>query len=122
MHSFLSRKQPSSASLYLPFRKEYGQPWACTVWALVVSTVDNIIKPYVLQGQSKLHPLLALLSILGGVGPRSHRVFIVLYCRVLESGLNYVATELDTLSDETRGEGNNALEGNKFYFVVVRTG
>lgn len=34
---------------------------------LVVSTSDNIIKPLVLHGQSNLHPLLALLSVLGGV-------------------------------------------------------
>ena len=33
----------------------------------VVSTVDNLIKPWVLRGRSNLHPLLALLSILGGV-------------------------------------------------------
>jgi predicted PurR-regulated permease PerM len=36
----------------------------CTI---VVSGLDNLIKPYVLHGQSNLHPLLALLSILGGV-------------------------------------------------------
>jgi predicted PurR-regulated permease PerM len=35
--------------------------------ALVVSGLDNLIKPYVLHGQANLHPLLALLSILGGV-------------------------------------------------------
>jgi predicted PurR-regulated permease PerM len=33
----------------------------------VVSTVDNFIKPYVLHGQSNMHPLLALISVLGGV-------------------------------------------------------
>ncbi|NLE39343.1 MAG: AI-2E family transporter [Pirellulaceae bacterium] len=33
---------------------------------LVVSMIDNVIKPMVLQGRSNLHPLLALLSILGG--------------------------------------------------------
>ncbi len=33
----------------------------------VISMVDNLIKPYVLHGQSNLHPLLALLSVLGGV-------------------------------------------------------
>ena len=33
----------------------------------VISTVDNIIKPLVLHGQSNLHPLLALLSVLGGM-------------------------------------------------------
>lgn len=35
--------------------------------AVVVSAADNLIKPLVLQGQSNLHPLLALLSVLGGV-------------------------------------------------------
>ncbi len=34
----------------------------------VVSMADNVIKPLVLQGQSDLHPLFALLSVLGGVG------------------------------------------------------
>ena len=33
----------------------------------IVSTADNFIKPMVLHGQSNLHPLLALLSVLGGV-------------------------------------------------------
>lgn len=33
----------------------------------VISQADNVIKPYVLHGQSNLHPLLALLSVLGGV-------------------------------------------------------
>ncbi|MBN1911980.1 MAG: AI-2E family transporter, partial [Pirellulales bacterium] len=35
--------------------------------AAVVSLIDNLIKPMVLHGRSNLHPLLALLSILGGV-------------------------------------------------------
>ncbi len=33
----------------------------------IVSLSDNVIKPLVLHGQSKLHPLAALLSVLGGV-------------------------------------------------------
>ncbi len=33
----------------------------------IVSMADNIIKPYILQGQSNIHPLLGLLSVLGGV-------------------------------------------------------
>jgi len=33
----------------------------------VISAVDNVIKPIVLHGRSRLHPLLALLSVLGGV-------------------------------------------------------
>ncbi|MFM8292637.1 MAG: AI-2E family transporter, partial [Planctomycetia bacterium] len=59
-----------AASLYLLFFVK--NTWAAAglaAWGLcVVSTVDNIIKPIVLHGQSKLHPLLALLSVLGGVG------------------------------------------------------
>ena len=38
------------------------------IWGLlVVSTADNIVKPLVLHGQSNIHPLFALLSVLGGV-------------------------------------------------------
>ena len=54
---------------YLAFFE--GRPVAAGVLflysALIVSTADNIIKPYILHGQSNLHPLLALLSVLGGV-------------------------------------------------------
>ena len=35
--------------------------------AAIVSMADNVIKPLVLHGQSNLHPLWALLSVLGGV-------------------------------------------------------
>jgi predicted PurR-regulated permease PerM len=34
---------------------------------IVVCTVDNIVKPVVLHGRASLHPLLALLSVLGGL-------------------------------------------------------
>jgi predicted PurR-regulated permease PerM len=38
------------------------------IWGLVaVASIDNVVKAYVLHGQSQLHPLLALLSVLGGV-------------------------------------------------------
>ena len=33
----------------------------------IVSSVDNVLKPLVLSGQSNLHPLLAMLSVLGGI-------------------------------------------------------
>lgn len=39
-----------------------------TIYALiVVGTIDNLIKMLILHGQSQLHPLLALLSVLGGL-------------------------------------------------------
>ena len=37
------------------------------IWGVVISSSDNFIKPFILHGQSNLHPLFALLSILGGV-------------------------------------------------------
>ena len=56
-------------SLYLYFYE--GNLWAAVgvalYGALIVSTSDNFIKPLVLAGQSNLHPLLALLSVLGGL-------------------------------------------------------
>ncbi|MBW8884185.1 MAG: AI-2E family transporter, partial [Planctomycetia bacterium] len=33
----------------------------------IISSADNVVKPLVLHGQSNLHPLLALLSVLGGI-------------------------------------------------------
>jgi predicted PurR-regulated permease PerM len=67
---------------------------------IVVSASDNIIKPLVLQGQSNLHPLLALLSVLGGVkalGPIGILVgpMIVAFLQAL---LKMVQIELDHLS------------------------
>jgi len=39
-----------------------------TLYALlIVGTIDNLIKMLILHGQSQLHPLLALLSVLGGM-------------------------------------------------------
>lgn len=39
-----------------------------TIYALlIVGTIDNLIKMLILHGQSQLHPLLALLSVLGGI-------------------------------------------------------
>jgi hypothetical protein len=48
-----------------------GDSFAAIVLAIycgcVVSTVDNVIKPLVLHGQSNIHPLLALMSVIGGI-------------------------------------------------------
>lgn len=65
----------------------------------VISMVDNVVKPYVLHGQSKLHPLLALLSVLGGVqvlGPIGILVgpMIVSFLQAL---LNILHTELASM-------------------------
>ncbi|MDZ4819452.1 MAG: AI-2E family transporter [Planctomycetota bacterium] len=76
------------------------------IWGgAVVSMVDNLIKPFVLQGQSKLHPLLALLSVLGGaeaLGPIG--IFVgPMAVAFLQAGLQMLNTELNALKQESAG-------------------
>lgn len=70
---------------------------------LVVSMIDNIIKPYILHGRSNLHPLLALLSVLGGVkvlGPIG--IFVgPMAVTFLYAILVMVHKELDRLDEKT---------------------
>jgi hypothetical protein len=88
-------------SLYLYFYQ--GHPVAAIGLALyggiIVSQSDNIIKPYVLHGQSNLHPLLALLSVLGGIqalGPIGILVgpMVVVFLQVL---LRLVQREMSSI-------------------------
>lgn len=72
---------------------------------IIVSGSDNVIKPLVLQGQSNLHPLLALLSVLGGVkalGPIGVVVgpMVVAFLHAL---LKMLQIELGHLSGEKAG-------------------
>ncbi len=72
---------------------------------IVISMVDNIVKPYVLAGKSKLHPLLGLLSVLGGVqalgaigilvGP-----MVVSFLQALLTILNQELAEIDAAGAE----------------------
>jgi len=69
---------------------------------LIVSMADNVIKPFILHGRSSLHPLLALLSVLGGVqalGPIGIFVgpMVVVFLQTL---LNMLHTELNRIDDE----------------------
>ncbi|MEM8947490.1 MAG: AI-2E family transporter, partial [Planctomycetota bacterium] len=87
-----------------------GHPTAAIVLAVycatVVSMVDNLIKPLVLHGQANLHPLLALLSVIGGIqalGPIGILVGPMLVA-FLQALLNMLNKELELLgkeSDET---------------------
>jgi predicted PurR-regulated permease PerM len=81
-----------------------GDPTTAIVLAvyctIIVSGIDNVIKPFILHGQSKLHPLLALLSILGGVqvlGPVGILVGPMLVS-FLQALLNMLRKELDSFS------------------------
>lgn len=66
---------------------------------LIVSMVDNLIKPFVLHGQSNLHPLLALLSVLGGVSALGPIGIIVgpMVVSFLQALLNMLHLELQEL-------------------------
>ncbi|MEO2010988.1 MAG: AI-2E family transporter [Pirellulaceae bacterium] len=58
---------PSSLWLFFYADRPVAAILLACYGALIVSMIDNLIKPLVLHGQSRLHPLLALLSVLGGV-------------------------------------------------------
>jgi predicted PurR-regulated permease PerM len=71
--------------------------------ACVVSAIDNVIKPLVLHGQSNLHPLIALISILGGVqtlGPIGILVGPMLVA-FIQALMNMINKELLRLGDGT---------------------
>jgi hypothetical protein len=56
------------AGLYLIFTGASWKGMFVLGWGVaVVSTVDNIIRPWVVSGKVGLHPLVLLFSILGGV-------------------------------------------------------
>jgi predicted PurR-regulated permease PerM len=71
------------------------------IYSLTIAvTIDNVIKPMVLHGRSNLHPLLALLSVLGGVqalGPIGILVgpMVVAFLQTL---LNMVHSELNNMA------------------------
>lgn len=58
---------PASLWLYFYDNRTLAAVLLAVYGFTVVSMIDNVIKPWVLHGQSKLHPLAALLSVLGGV-------------------------------------------------------
>jgi len=73
----------------------------------VVSMSDNVVKPLVLHGQSNLHPLLALLSVIGGIqtlGPIGILVGPMLVA-FLQALLNMLNKELHLLGQEADEKG-----------------
>jgi predicted PurR-regulated permease PerM len=48
-----------------------GQVWQCVVLAvycaIVVSGIDNVLRPWIMKGTTKIHPLWSFLAILGGL-------------------------------------------------------
>ncbi|MCH2400458.1 MAG: AI-2E family transporter [Pirellulales bacterium] len=85
-----------------------GNYWAGGLLAVygftVVSAADNLIKPIVLHGQSQLHPLLALLSVLGGVQALGPIGIVVgpLVVAVLQTLLNILHRELTAFDEDQK--------------------
>jgi len=82
---------------------------------VVVSNMDNVVKPWVLHGQTKLHPLLALLSVIGGVqalGPIGILVgpMLVAFLQALMNMLNH---ELKMLGKEADQSGTPGMFATK---------
>jgi len=93
-------------AVWLAWQGHWGQAVFLTaVGSLLIGTMDNVIRTYVLHSDAKLHPLLAFVSVLGGlqlmglwgvfVGP------IVASC--LHALVQIFNTELMELSKETFG-------------------
>jgi predicted PurR-regulated permease PerM len=77
--------------------------------ALVVSSIDNVIKVFVLHGRSQLHPLLALLSVLGGVqvfGPIGILVgpMVVVFLQTTLEILNHELSRYEAPSEDAERE------------------
>ena len=94
-----------AASIWVPCAVYLGaveQRWGAAIFLMIygatlVSSIDNVIKMYVLHGRSTMHPLFALLSVLGGVqvfGPIGILVgpMVVVFMQTLLEILNH---ELD---------------------------
>ena len=77
---------------------------------VIVSNLDNVVKPWVLHGQTNLHPLLALLSVIGGVqalGPIGILVgpMLVAFLQALMNMLNHELKMLGEQADSREMPG-----------------
>ena len=114
-----------AASVWVPcalWLAAVDQRWTAAIFlaiygAAVVSSIDNVIKVYVLHGRSTLHPLFALLSVFGGVkvfGPIGVLIgpMIVVFLQTLLEILNHelVSTETDQAHDAKKRAGSVETE------------
>lgn len=53
--------------LYLAFNQHYGAAIGMGITFVICIVSDNVVKPLVLKGQAELHPLVGLISVLGGL-------------------------------------------------------
>jgi predicted PurR-regulated permease PerM len=107
---------PASLWLYFVEERALAAVLLAVYGVAVVSSIDNLIKPLVLHGRSRLHPLLALLSVLGGVnalGPVGILVgpMIVAFLQTLLNILHRELTQFD--SDRRIASGHFGKPGSE---------
>jgi len=114
-----------AASVWVPcalWLAAVDQRWTAAIFlaiygAAVVSSIDNVIKVYVLHGRSTLHPLFALLSVFGGVkvfGPIGVLIgpMVVVFLQTLLEILNHelVSTETDEAHEAKKRAGTPEIQ------------
>jgi predicted PurR-regulated permease PerM len=105
---------PASLWLYFVDQRATAAVLLAIYGIAVVSSVDNLIKPLVLHGKSRLHPLLALLSVLGGVNALGPSGILVgpMIVAFLQTSLNILHRELLQFDLERRRRGDQAPAGS----------
>jgi predicted PurR-regulated permease PerM len=91
-------------ALYLYVQERTGAAIGLALYGtLIISQVDNLIKPAILHGQSRLHPLFALLSVLGGVQALGPIGILVgpMAVAFLQTLLKMLRTELVRLDEDS---------------------
>jgi len=74
---------------------------------LVVSSIDNVLKPIIIRGKTDMHPLLVFLSVIGGLGAFGFLGILLgpLVVALFISFLNFYRLEFrDTLRDKVARE------------------
>jgi predicted PurR-regulated permease PerM len=108
------------------YQENYYAAIGVAVWGfLVVGSVDNLIKILILHGKSQLHPLLALLSVLGGIqtlGPVGILVgpMVVVLLQTLLGILRHELARFNKWDSETGGGGGSSPLSEKFRKLKLR--
>lgn len=96
-----------SATLYLAAQGTWGYFTVMLVGGLLVATIDNVIRPLIMKDHAQMHPMLALISVLGAVnmmgptgiflGPIIAAVFVS-FLKILSLELKRDKIKQDTIS------------------------
>ena len=94
-------------AIYLAIKGQYSEAVAIAIWAaVVVSTIDNFLRPILVGRDAKLHDILILISTLGGLGmfgasgmilgPVLAGVFVTIWVTLTENLVNATQPESDS--------------------------